>query len=456
MVYSFLTPAIAFAAVAFFLGNLGDGLNIFQGIYLVNIGWNEGAVGTALSLMGLTMLICQTFAGDIIDKTSFDRRKLLAGAAVATGCSAMAIMLVREGNQDHMIMFVTKVLEGISSSFVIPCLAALTLANFGPDQFDSAMANNILWGHVGSAVSAILAGTSAYILYPNIKFCFIVIGLSALSAAIMVKFLPEGDPLLGRGMSNTTKKDNERSQLQQSDANFTQEGNLPEAESYISVICEPKTLTLCLTGFMYHLSNANILLVLGELMSQDGNNNGDDDNGDVNRAAIPLIGGGILIAQAFMALTTKIGDYYTERGVGRKVLFLVALIALPIRCMLIIYWSDAGNTFLLLTQILDGISGGFFSLLHPLLVADITFGSGRFNLIMGLSASCFGLGGTTSNYFGQLAVERLGHVESLTISLFISFIPIVIFAVFMPETLNTRDKKETIVDASNATPYVLA
>jgi hypothetical protein len=342
---------------------------------------------------------------------------------------------------------------------------------------------------VGSAVSAILAGTSAYILYPNIKFCFIVIGLSALSAAIMVKFLPEGDPLLGRGMSNTTKKDNERSQLQQSDANFTQEGNLPEAESYISVICEPKTLTLCLTGFMYHLSNANILLVLGELMSQDGNNNGDDDNGDVNRAAIPLIGGGILIAQAFMALTTKIGDYYTERGVGRKVLFLVALIALPIRCMLIIYWSDAGNTFLLLTQILDGISGGFFSLLHPLLVADITFGSGRFNLIseyihlsaleearvivqhhinkpltflslshptVGLSASCFGLGGTTSNYFGQLAVERLGHVESLTISLFISFIPIVIFAVFMPETLNTRDKKETIVDASNATPYVLA
>ena len=30
MVYSFLTPAITFAAVAFFLGNLGDGLNIFQ------------------------------------------------------------------------------------------------------------------------------------------------------------------------------------------------------------------------------------------------------------------------------------------------------------------------------------------------------------------------------------------------------------------------------------------
>ena len=37
----------------------------------MNIGWNEAAVGKALSLMGLTSLICQTFAGDIIDRTTF-------------------------------------------------------------------------------------------------------------------------------------------------------------------------------------------------------------------------------------------------------------------------------------------------------------------------------------------------------------------------------------------------
>ena len=38
----------------------------------------------------------------------------------------------------------------------------------------------------------------------------------------------------------------------------------------------------------------------------------------------------------------------------------------------------------------------FFSL-HPYLVNDIAFGSGRFNVLMGLTASCFGLGGTLSN-----------------------------------------------------------
>jgi len=61
---SMLSPAVAFLIVSFSLGELGDGLNIFQGIYLVTLGWNEGAVGTALSMMGFTALIVQTFAGD--------------------------------------------------------------------------------------------------------------------------------------------------------------------------------------------------------------------------------------------------------------------------------------------------------------------------------------------------------------------------------------------------------
>ena len=59
-----LSPSVAFLIVSFSLGQLGDGLNIFQGIYLVAIGWNEGAVGIALSMMGFTALFVQVFAGD--------------------------------------------------------------------------------------------------------------------------------------------------------------------------------------------------------------------------------------------------------------------------------------------------------------------------------------------------------------------------------------------------------
>ena len=123
---------------------------------------------------------------------------------------------------------------------------------------------------------------------------------------------------------------------------------------------------------------------------------------------------------------------------------MAGLVTLPIRCALIIYWKDSGEAFLLSTQILDGLGGGFCGLIHPFLVADISFGSGRFNLMMGLTASMFGLGATMSNYLGQTVVEVYGHVASLTASLILSFIPVVIFGCFMPETKGDRDKQAHI------------
>lgn len=120
-----LSPKIGFLLVALALGELGDGLNIFQGIYLVAIGWNEGSVGIALSLMGLTSLAVQTWAGDFVDKTTVDRRLFLVTASVLTALSASTILLVRPGNTDHMLIYVSKIIEGIASSFIGPCLAAL-------------------------------------------------------------------------------------------------------------------------------------------------------------------------------------------------------------------------------------------------------------------------------------------------------------------------------------------
>jgi hypothetical protein len=84
------------------------------------------------------------------------------------------------------------------------------------------------------------------------------------------------------------------------------------------------------------------------------------------------------------------------------------------------------------------LAGGICGLLHALLVADITFGTGRFNVVMGMTASCFGLGATLSNFFGQLMVEKLGHVASLTGSLVLSLIPVVVFGIMMPETMGQR------------------
>ena len=63
-----------------------------------------------------------------------------------------------------------------------------------------------------------------------------------------------------------------------------------------------------------------------------------------------------------------------------------------------------------------------------------------------------------SNFLGQMVVEKMGHVASLTGSFFISIIPIAVFAVFMPETMNTRGKKKHTEDFGmhDSGDYVLA
>jgi len=129
----------------------------------------------------------------------------------------------------------------------------------------------------------------------------------------------------------------------------------------------------------YSFANANVLIVLGELMSGD-------EGGSVRRSAIPLTAAAIVLAQITMAVATWLGGKLTLKGTGRKPLFLAGLVTLPVRCALIIWLKDAGDAFLLSTQILDGIGGGFFGLCHPMLVADLGMGTGRFNLLSELAS----------------------------------------------------------------------
>ena len=278
-----VSPQVAFLLVSLSLGQLGDGLNIFQGIYLVGRGWNEGSVGLALSLMGLTALIIQPWAGDWVDKTTVDRRILLAGSCLMTALSASSILLVHKGNTDHMLIFSTKILEGAMSSFLGPCLAALTLACFGPNDFDAVMASNILWGHVGSVAAAVLAGIVSYILYPDVEYCFLVIGASALIACFFLQYLPQGDPLMGRGFatkespsmkieveqdtggtygfikpieSDETTLDLDLVLAEADSMNVllpknNKEDESPTAASYWEIFTDTKSVILCLTGFFF-------------------------------------------------------------------------------------------------------------------------------------------------------------------------------------------------------------
>jgi hypothetical protein len=136
------------------------------------------------------------------------------------------------------------------------------------------MASNILWGHVGSVASAVLAGLVGYVMYPDIKYCFLVIGFSAVMAVFGVQLLPVGDPLMGRGLrtrrndagNNATGRMDDDDALEppvagngmrndDSSSDYVdmkqQDDGEQMASSYWSVFSDRKTVVLCLTGFFF-------------------------------------------------------------------------------------------------------------------------------------------------------------------------------------------------------------
>lgn len=83
-------------------------------------------------------------------------------------------------------------------------------------------------------------------------------------------------------------------------------------------------------------------------------------------------------------------------------------------------------------------------------MANLLVSTFSFSYQVGLTASSFGLGATMSNYFGQQVVEYFGHSVSLMGSFILSFIPIMIFGLFMPETLGARGAEKKNDSNSNS------
>lgn len=255
---STLPATVAFFLTSLCLGELGDGLSIFQGIYLVGLGWNEGSVGVALGFMSLTCLIIQPWAGDWLDKTTLDRRLILMAVSLVTAVTACSVLLVAPGNKDHMLVFISKMIDGISAAFFEPCLAALTLACFGPKHFDAIMASNLLFAHLGAVFVAIAAGLVAFFMYPHAKYCFLVLCVSALASFFFIQFLPEGDHEMGRGFAGKMALDGDNQLGKTMDMDEWQEvkkarssDGTNEAARYWDVISDTRTVLVSLSGFFF-------------------------------------------------------------------------------------------------------------------------------------------------------------------------------------------------------------
>ena len=85
-------------------------------------------------------------------------------------------------------------------------------------------------------------------------------------------------------------------------------------------------------------------------------------------------------------------------------------------------------------QALDGVGAGIFGARVPVVVGDLTRGTGRFNVSQGAIATALGLGAALSATFAGLIVVTAGYSAAFLALAGIAGAGLLIYAAFMPET----------------------
>ncbi|GEM_PF-4286027 len=121
-------------------------------------------------------------------------------------------------------------------------------------------------------------------------------------------------------------------------------------------------------------------------------------------------------------------------------LMLIAFMLLPVRAILFAFLDDP--YILTAIQILDGIGAGIFGVVSILMIADLSQGTGRFNLLQGFVYSAIGLAASISSVIGGLIVKWGGYPAGFGSLAGLGIIGLLFFWKFVPETLAVPNKKE--------------
>ena len=100
--------------------------------------------------------------------------------------------------------------------------------------------------------------------------------------------------------------------------------------------------------------------------------------------------------------------------------------------------------FLICVQLLDGVSGSVLGVLTALIVADLTNGTGRFNLAQGFVGMLAGIGATLSTTFFGLIVGNFGSAIGFLSIAVVALSTVFLAWLLMPETKPANAKSEPL------------
>jgi MFS family permease len=395
------TVGRALDTLNFFLADVRDGLGPYLAIYLLTEQkWDQASIGMVMSVAALAGIAAQTPAGVLIDGTTA-KRALMIAAAVMVTLACVALPFIRR----FELVAATQALAAMAAAIFPPAIAAVTLGIVGPRAFTRRIGRNEAFNHAGNAAAAAIAAVTAYFYGPIVVFW--LLAAMAIASIFATLSIPAGaiDHRVARGL----------------DAGTMSGAGHSDKPSGLRVLlaCRPLLIFAGAT-VLFHFSNAAMLPLVGQKLAL------------VNRAlGTSLMSVCIIAAQAVMVPVAALVGRKADRW-GRKPIFATALAVLALRGAL--YPLSDNAYWLLSVQLLDGVGAGIYGALFLLVVADLTRGTGHFNLSQGTIATAAGLGGALSASATGLIVVEAGYSAAFLFLSAVAAAGLGLFVAMMPET----------------------
>lgn len=392
--------ALSLDGLNFFLADVRDGLGPYLAIYLLAVHhWEPASIGLVMTIAGVAALLAQTPAGALIDRTRRKRGVIVVAALLVT-VSCLLLPFI----SGFSLVALTQALSAVAASVFAPAIAAISLGITGPRAFTRRTGRNETFNHAGNAVAALLAGGAAYLLGP--VAVFYLMAVMALASVIAISFIsPQAiDHEVARGF----------------DPEAPAQGESP---SGLSVLLHNRPLLVfAICCGLFHLANAAMLPLVSQKLAL------------VNlQMATPLTSACIVAAQLVMVPVALLVGWKADAW-GRKPLLLAGFLILPLRGVLYVLSDDP--YWLVAVQLLDGIGAGIFGALFPVVVKDLTHGTGRFNISLGALSTVFGLGAALSNGLAGLVVQQAGYSAAFLTLAAVAAAAFALLLLAMPETLS--------------------
>lgn len=374
----------------FFLADIQTGFGPFVAVYLTAHAWTQLDIGLVLTTGGLVALACQVPGGALVD--AMRSARLVAMLAVAAIClSALALAIW----PTFLVVMAARVLHAGASCVLGPVIAAISLGLVGHAALGARLGRNARFASIGNGFAAAAMGVCGYLVSNQAVF-FLTAALAAPAILALTR-------------------------IRMGDAERPRNTDVAAPTATIrSVLSDRRLLIFAGCILLFQLANAAMLPLMAGIVTLRA-----------SEWASTLIAACIVLPQlvvaGFAPWVGRVADSW-----GRRPPLFFCFVALALRGVLFAFVSDP--YLIVAVQALDGVCAAVLGVTVPLVVADITRGTGRFNLGLGIVGSAVGIGAALSTTLAGYAIDHFGSSVAFFGLAFIAACGLALVWLLLPET----------------------